>query len=125
MNLALPLTLGKLISILEGRSPESPWPYLFGYVALRFLQGSGGLAAIRDVRSFALAFTVAQANSNDDNRRCGPQSCSILISVSLFSATLCIACALTRRLELRSDVQIGIRSHSQLVVRLAHPKENW
>ncbi|KAJ2913474.1 hypothetical protein MD484_g6942, partial [Candolleomyces efflorescens] len=48
VNLALPLTLGKLISILEGRSPESPWPYLFGYVALRFLQGSGGLAAIRD-----------------------------------------------------------------------------
>ncbi|KAJ2937028.1 hypothetical protein H1R20_g54, partial [Candolleomyces eurysporus] len=48
VNLALPLTLGKLIKILEGRENLSPWPFLFGYVALRFLQGSGGLAAIRD-----------------------------------------------------------------------------
>jgi len=45
----MPLTLGKLISVLEGRSDGSPLPYLFGYVGLRFLQGSGGLSAIRDV----------------------------------------------------------------------------
>ena len=49
VNLALPLTLGELVKILEGRSDRSPWPFLFGYVGLRFLQGSGGLAAIRDV----------------------------------------------------------------------------
>ncbi|KAF8972932.1 hypothetical protein BDZ97DRAFT_1778410 [Flammula alnicola] len=48
INLAMPLTLGKLISILEGQSNQSPWPYLFGYAGLRFLQGSGGLSAIRD-----------------------------------------------------------------------------
>jgi hypothetical protein len=45
----MPLTLGKLINVLEGRSDGSPLPYLFGYVGLRFLQGSGGLSAIRDV----------------------------------------------------------------------------
>jgi len=49
INLAMPLTLGKLINVLEGRSDGSPLPYLFGYVGLRFLQGSGGLSAIRDV----------------------------------------------------------------------------
>ncbi|KAF8894942.1 hypothetical protein CPB84DRAFT_1816097 [Gymnopilus junonius] len=48
INLAMPLTLGKLISILEGQSSQSPWPYIFGYTGLRFLQGSGGLPAIRD-----------------------------------------------------------------------------
>lgn len=48
INLAMPLTLGKLVSILEGQSSQSPWPFLFGYVALRFLQGSGGLSALRD-----------------------------------------------------------------------------
>lgn len=47
----MPLTLGKLINVLEGRSDGSPLPYLFGYVGLRFLQGSGGLSAIRDVGS--------------------------------------------------------------------------
>lgn len=45
----MPLTLGKLIDVLEGGSDGSPLPYLFGYVGLRFLQGSGGLSAIRDV----------------------------------------------------------------------------
>jgi ATP-binding cassette subfamily B (MDR/TAP) protein 6 len=49
INLAIPLTLGELIRVFDGRSDRSPWPLLFGYVALRFLQGSGGLAAIRDV----------------------------------------------------------------------------
>lgn len=49
INVALPVTLAKFISILEGKSDQSPWPYLLGYVGLRFLQGSGGLSAIRDV----------------------------------------------------------------------------
>jgi hypothetical protein len=49
VNLALPLTLGKVVNILEGESHQPLWPYLLGYVGLRFLQGSGGLAAIGDV----------------------------------------------------------------------------
>ncbi|PPQ89526.1 hypothetical protein CVT25_012198 [Psilocybe cyanescens] len=48
INLAMPITLSKLIEVLEGRSNQSPWLYLLGYVGLRFLQGSGGLSAIRD-----------------------------------------------------------------------------
>ncbi|KAF8054164.1 mitochondrial half-size ABC transporter [Lyophyllum atratum] len=48
INLAMPLALGQLIRALEKPSEQSPWPYLFAYVGLRFLQGSGGLAAIRD-----------------------------------------------------------------------------
>ncbi|GLB37259.1 putative ABC transporter [Lyophyllum shimeji] len=48
INLAMPLALGELVRTLESPSGQSPWPYLFAYVGLRFLQGSGGLAAIRD-----------------------------------------------------------------------------
>ena len=57
VNAALPWTLGALVATLESQYgggsqspvPRSFWPYLFGYVGLRFLQGSGGLNAIRDV----------------------------------------------------------------------------
>lgn len=45
----MPLALGELIRVLDGASGRSPWPFLFAYVGFRFLQGSGGLAAIRDV----------------------------------------------------------------------------
>ncbi|KAF7782451.1 hypothetical protein Agabi119p4_1827 [Agaricus bisporus var. burnettii] len=48
VNVAVPLILGLLVDILEGRSSLSPWIILLGFVCLRFLQGSGGLAAIRD-----------------------------------------------------------------------------
>ncbi|CAA7259242.1 unnamed protein product [Cyclocybe aegerita] len=48
VNIAMPITLGALVKILEGGSEDSPWPFLFGYVGLRFLQGSGGLSAVRD-----------------------------------------------------------------------------
>ncbi|KAK2467807.1 hypothetical protein APHAL10511_000102 [Amanita phalloides] len=48
VNLAMPLTIGQLVRVFEGRVPGSPWPWLFTYVALRYLQGSGGLSAIRD-----------------------------------------------------------------------------
>ncbi|KAF8629157.1 hypothetical protein AX17_005742 [Amanita inopinata Kibby_2008] len=47
-NLAMPLVLGQLVRIFEGRAAGSPWPYLFAYVGLRYLQGTGGLSAIRD-----------------------------------------------------------------------------
>ncbi|KAG6920115.1 hypothetical protein DXG01_010183 [Tephrocybe rancida] len=46
VNFAMPLALGELVRVLQARG--SPWPLLFAYVALRFLQGSGGLAAVRD-----------------------------------------------------------------------------
>ncbi|PFH52007.1 hypothetical protein AMATHDRAFT_57687 [Amanita thiersii Skay4041] len=48
INLAMPLAVGELIRVFEGKKDSSPWPYLFGYVGLRYLQGSGGLSAIRD-----------------------------------------------------------------------------
>lgn len=45
----MPFTVGELIKVFEKRSSYSMWPLLFLYVTLRFLQGSGGLAALRDV----------------------------------------------------------------------------
>ncbi|KAJ7594717.1 mitochondrial half-size ABC transporter [Mycena floridula] len=48
VNLLMPFTLGQLILIFEHRSDRSPWLVLGFYVFLRFLQGSGGLAALRD-----------------------------------------------------------------------------
>ncbi|KAF4620663.1 hypothetical protein D9613_000572 [Agrocybe pediades] len=48
INLVMPLTLAKLVTILEGNSIGSPWPYIFAYAGFRFLQGSGGLSAMRD-----------------------------------------------------------------------------
>ena len=55
--LGLPVTLGKLLKLFETQytgdhppsHPKSFWPLLLIYVGLRFLQGSGGLAALRDV----------------------------------------------------------------------------
>ncbi len=49
VNAVMPFALGEVVRILEGNSNRSVWPVLFLYVALRFLQGSGGLAALRDV----------------------------------------------------------------------------
>ncbi|KAJ3788636.1 mitochondrial half-size ABC transporter [Lentinula aff. detonsa] len=48
VNAIMPLTLGELIKVFEKRSNYSMWSLLLLYVALRFLQGSGGLAALRD-----------------------------------------------------------------------------
>lgn len=58
VNFAMPFTLGAFIRALEGKLNESPWPYLFGYVVLRFLQGSGGLSAVRDVCSLHLDYVL-------------------------------------------------------------------
>ena len=49
VNIAVPYVLAQIINIFDGKLDQSPWPYLFGYAGLRFLQGSGGLAALRDV----------------------------------------------------------------------------
>ncbi|KAJ7502784.1 hypothetical protein B0H11DRAFT_1986327 [Mycena galericulata] len=48
VNASLPFALGEIIRIFEGGSDRSLWPVLLTYVMLRFLQGSGGLAALRD-----------------------------------------------------------------------------
>ncbi|KAI0044969.1 hypothetical protein FA95DRAFT_1522067 [Auriscalpium vulgare] len=48
VTFAVPWVLGELISVFENDSSRSPWAYLLAYVGLRFLQSSGGLAAVRD-----------------------------------------------------------------------------
>ena len=53
-----PLALAEVVKIFENNSKASPWPYLLAYVALRFLQGTGGIAALRDVRSFSSSFAL-------------------------------------------------------------------
>ena len=49
VNVFLPLTLGKLVNVLEKDDGTSFWPFLLTYVGLRFLQSNGGIAAVRDV----------------------------------------------------------------------------
>lgn len=39
-----------------GPAPRSFWPYLIAYVGFRFLQGSGGLNALRDVSESTVAY---------------------------------------------------------------------
>ena len=41
INLLVPLSFGALVGALSNR--EDPWFYLGAYVALRFMQGSGGI----------------------------------------------------------------------------------
>ncbi|KAI0093127.1 hypothetical protein BDY19DRAFT_922216 [Irpex rosettiformis] len=48
VNFLVPLAFAQVVRIFEQGSKVSPWPYLFAYVGLRFLQSSGGLAALRD-----------------------------------------------------------------------------
>ncbi|KIY46015.1 mitochondrial half-size ABC transporter [Fistulina hepatica ATCC 64428] len=48
VNAAMPFALGELVNILEGTSDRSMWLVLLVYVGLRFLQGSGGLPALRN-----------------------------------------------------------------------------
>jgi hypothetical protein len=49
VNFLVPLAFAQIVRIFEEGSKVSPWPFLFAYVGLRFLQSSGGLAALRDV----------------------------------------------------------------------------
>ena len=51
VNVFLPLTLGKLVGVLEKDDGTSFWPYLLTYIGLRFLQSNGGIGAVRDVSS--------------------------------------------------------------------------
>ncbi|KAH7915239.1 hypothetical protein BJ138DRAFT_178160 [Hygrophoropsis aurantiaca] len=47
VNALLPLSLGELVRVFD-QGVGSPWPYLFAYVGLRFLQSGGGISALRD-----------------------------------------------------------------------------
>ncbi|KAK7692857.1 hypothetical protein QCA50_004492 [Cerrena zonata] len=49
VNVLTPVSLARVVQIFEQGTKTSPWPYLLGYVGLRFLQGTGGLAALRDL----------------------------------------------------------------------------
>ncbi|CAL1708342.1 unnamed protein product [Somion occarium] len=48
VNFLTPLAFAEVVRIFEEGSIRSPWPYLFAYVGLCFLQANGGLAALRD-----------------------------------------------------------------------------
>lgn len=49
VNFLVPLVFAQLVRVFEEGTKVSPWPYLGAYVALRFLQATGGLPALRDV----------------------------------------------------------------------------
>jgi hypothetical protein len=63
VNVAVPLILTKLIFVFEEGVTTPPWLYLFGYVGLRFLQGSGGLAALVDVSRAYSLFPISSCTS--------------------------------------------------------------
>ncbi|KAH9929622.1 uncharacterized protein BXZ73DRAFT_47940 [Epithele typhae] len=48
VNVFVPWIFAQLVRIFEDGSKVSLWPYLWAYVGLRFLQSTGGLAALRD-----------------------------------------------------------------------------
>ncbi|KAI0780187.1 hypothetical protein C8Q74DRAFT_1263689 [Fomes fomentarius] len=48
VNFLVPLVFAQLVRVFEEGTKVSPWPYLGAYVGLRFLQATGGLAALRD-----------------------------------------------------------------------------
>lgn len=63
VNFLLPVTLGKLIETLTDKS-GSPWTYLLVFVALRYLQSSGGIGAVRDVRTFLFEIITSSSSSS-------------------------------------------------------------
>lgn len=53
INAAIPFKLSEVIDALSKKGARhNVWTPLFWYVGLKFLQGSGGLGALRDVRPF-------------------------------------------------------------------------
>ena len=63
VNVALPYILANLIFVFEEGVTSPPWLYLFGYVGLRFLQGSGGIAALLDVSRACSLFPISLRTS--------------------------------------------------------------
>jgi hypothetical protein len=60
---AVPFFLANLIFVFEEGITSPPWLYLFGYVGLRFLQGSGGLGALLDVSRACYLFRFLLSTS--------------------------------------------------------------
>lgn len=75
VNFLVPLAFAEIVRIFEDKSSNaSPWPYLFAYVILRFLQATGGLAALRDVGIFVLLSNLCRVLMNPlQNRLSGSQ----------------------------------------------------
>ena len=63
VNVAVPFILANLVSIFEAGVSSPPWLHLFGYAGLRFLQGSGGLAALVDVSAACFLFPIFLSTS--------------------------------------------------------------
>ena len=81
VNFLVPLVFAQLVRIFEEGSKVSPWPYLGAYVGLRFLQATGGLAALRDVSFGDRGCGAEIAVLNAFHRPSGSPSCSIRIGV--------------------------------------------
>ena len=54
VTVAVPFLFADLVYVFEQGITSPPWLLLFAYVGLRFLQSSGGLPALRDVRRTCL-----------------------------------------------------------------------
>ncbi|KAL5484932.1 HMT1 [Sanghuangporus weigelae] len=82
INIALPLTLGKLIDVLEKQfgsgAKGSFWPYLLAYVGLRFLQGGGGFGGLNALRESLWAPVMQYSD-----REMSQMSFNHLLSLSL------------------------------------------
>ena len=72
VNFAVPFLLARLLHVFEQGVPTSPWPYLIGYVCMRFLKSSGGLPALRDVRRTCLQFISCSVHIDFVCRLSGP-----------------------------------------------------
>jgi hypothetical protein len=63
VNVAVPFLFADLVFAFEQGITGPPWLLLFGYVGLRFLQSSGGLPALRDVRRTSFVFSSRHVHS--------------------------------------------------------------
>ncbi|KAL5528172.1 HMT1 [Sanghuangporus sanghuang] len=86
INVALPLTLGKLIDVLEKQfgsgAKSSFWPYLLAYVGLRFLQGGGGFGGLNALRE-SLWASVMQYSDREMSQMCFNHLLSLSLSFHL------------------------------------------
>jgi len=64
VNIAVPWLLVNLITISGQRVTNPSWPYLFGYIALRFLRSVGGLPALRNVSWTGFSFPSCPVHLN-------------------------------------------------------------
>jgi hypothetical protein len=63
VNVAVPFIFAHLVLVFGQGVTSPPWLYLFGYVGLHFLQGSGGLDALLDVSRACSVFPTSLCTS--------------------------------------------------------------